>query len=234
MKLDERYNKEKDKIKLFKALTDCRHMDHPNNLNDICFINLKMFNAYCINNIFDNIDYTIKRDYNLVTLIYNYLASLKSYLNKKLKFIKNKIPKPYKKQALKIFYKFWDVYNNKTQKSLIDKLIKIRNRIEHIDLTSGIKRKVMFNETSMITKIYIDDTDIIDAFNKSFEMLNSLNEELEKFLNENIQRMKIRDTFLFMNAYNRFNHLTRYTLLLPEETEEEIKYYDNIINQLIS
>ncbi len=92
----------------------------------------------------------------------------------------------------------------------------------------------MFNETSMITKIYIDDTDIIDAFNKSFEMLNSLNEELEKFLNENIQRMKIRDTFLFMNAYNRFNHLTRYTLLLPEETEEEIKYYDNIINQLIS
>ena len=101
MKLDERYNKEKDKIKLFKALTDCRHMDHPNNLNDICFINLKMFNAYCINNIFDNIDYTIKRDYNLVTLIYNYLASLKSYLNKKLKFLN-----PIRNKLLKYFISF--------------------------------------------------------------------------------------------------------------------------------
>ena len=227
MKINKYYNENLEKIKIYQKLSRCKNFDYPNNMTNICFINLKMFLLY-FNKIKKDVYYRAKNDYNLITYIYNYLASIKSYLNRKYKAIEKIFPMPYKTEIKAIFTLYWKAGRNKTT---IDKLITLRNKFEHEDI-SGISLNRIYYKDKIIYKIKIKNYEIVSAFIKAYIELKEMKEKIETYGEDNLQSINLRQHILFINAFNKNFGKTKYCLLEPQETEQEIKFYDDLIKKL--
>lgn len=227
--LQKMYKETQIKLKNFQKLSKCRNMDSPNNLDSICHINLNLFMEYFKKEIKNKLDYNIKYDYYLITFIYNYLASLKSYLNRKTRYIEQNVPKDYKQKILEILRKYWKSGRKTT---IIDKLIIIRDRLEHEDLTSGTSLKIIYYEDHIVQKLMIDKVEIIGAFTDSYNLIKEMNNEIERFIANQLNKLDLRHCILFMNAFYKHYKNKHYSLLYPEPTDDEIKKYDELIENL--
>ncbi len=227
--LEKKRKETQKRLQHFEELSKYRNIDFPNNLTIICKNNLEELNKYFFEKIHNNIDYEIKFDYDLLTAIYNYVASLKSYLNRKKRAIETRCKSVDKAELTSIFEKYWKANRNKT---ILDKLITIRDRMEHDTLTTGIKLETCFYQECFERKLVVDNIDIIELSNKGYEELISLGRDIENFVEKRLTELNLRDCCLFMNAFNRFFNKPPYTQLFPEETIDEKNYYDNLIKAL--
>ena len=84
--LEIKYKKALRNVELFRDLEKCREMDFPKNLNFIYVQNFNLLVTYYETSMC-SITYSIKTDYTVRTLVYNYVASIKAYLNRKRKRI---------------------------------------------------------------------------------------------------------------------------------------------------
>lgn len=194
MKIDKEYKKTLKKMKNFENLSKCRNMDFPNNLDNICRNNLSIFMSYYNKQIKNKTDYKIKFDYTLITFIYNFLASLKSYINRKKRYIDKNVPSEYKKEIETIVQKHW---KSKRKLTLLDKLILIRDRMEHENLTSGIVLNVSYYKDYIEQILTIDGIDIVKSFNDTMVTLASLNEEINDYINKELSNINLRHCDVF-------------------------------------
>ena len=229
MKIDKEYKKTLKKMKDFENLSKCRNMDFPNNLDNICRNNLSIFMSYYNKEIKNKIDYKIKFDYMLITFIYNYLASLKSYMNRKKRYIDKNVPSEYKIEIEAIVQKYWKSNRGLT---LLDKLILIRDRMEHENLTSGIVLNVSYYKDHIEQILTIDGIDIVKSFNDIMVSLIGLNKEINDYINKKLGDINLRHCALFLNAFHKKYKKKEFTNLFPEATEHEIIKYDNLIDKL--
>lgn len=229
MKIDKEYKKTLKKMKNFENLSKCRNMDFPNNLDNICRNNLSIFMSYYNKQIKNKTDYKIKFDYTLITFIYNFLASLKSYINRKKRYIDKNVPSEYKKEIETIVQKHW---KSKRKLTLLDKLILIRDRMEHENLTSGIVLNVSYYKDYIEQILTIDGIDIVKSFNDSMVTLASLNEEINDYINKELSNINLRHCALFLNAFHKKYKKKEFTRLFPEATKHEIIKYENLIDKL--
>lgn len=230
-KILEKKKKEIEKsLKNFEKLSKCRNMDFPNNLTQICKINLKLLNDYYETKINENIRYELKYDYILITFIYNFLASLKSYLNRKKKDIERRVPVENKQDLLNIFEKYWKAARNQT---IIDQLIIIRDRMEHDTITTGIALNRSYWNDHIKDCLVVDNLEIITAANDSLKELERLDLEIKDYIEQQLSKLNLRECCLFLNAFNRHFNKKPFTQLFPEETEYEIRIFDNEIKNLL-
>ena len=89
--LDREYRKAIRNVELFRALQKCRELDFPKNLNYIYLQNFSSL-SYYYKALMCTLTYSIKTDYTVRTLVYNFVASVKSYLNRKRKRIDKIVP----------------------------------------------------------------------------------------------------------------------------------------------
>lgn len=228
IKIHAEYKKIKEKIKDFTELSACRTIDFPNNLIEVCLANLNTYLNYYHKVIMDN-NYKIKLDYILVTHITNYLSSVKAYLNRKRRAIEKKtFPKKYKDSILMIFVEYW---KKDRDDSYIDKLIIIRNKYEH-EKVSGISLKSYWYKDRVEKIVTIDNINITELFINSINELKQLDCEISAYIEIELSKIDLRHCVLFLNAFNKSKGEKKHSILLPEETEDEIKRYDEIICQL--
>lgn len=219
------------RLKNFELLSKCRNMDFPNNLTYICKINLDVLKDYYENKIKNNISYKLKFDYVLTTFVYNYLASLKSYLNRKKKDIEKRVPFENKKDILDIFEKYWKARRNKT---IIDKLIIIRDRMEHDIIISGIVLNRQYWDNYIEDRLMVDDIEIISATCNAYDEISKLNEEISAYIEKELSKLNLRENCLFLNAFNRKFNKPPFTSLIPEETDLEKQIFDEKIEILLA
>ncbi len=227
-------NKKKEiekRLKNFEKLSKCRNLDFPDNLTHICKINLDLLNKYYETKINGKLEYKLKYDYALMTFIYNFLASLKSYLNRKKKDIERRVPVENKEYVLKIFERYWKARRNTT---IIDRLVNIRDRMEHDKISSGFNLKRTYWQDHIEDHLIVDNLEIVVEANKALEELKKLNTEIEQYIALELSKLKLRECCLFLNAFNRRFKRKPFTQLMPEETLEEIKVFDNEIERLLN
>lgn len=218
------------RFKNFKELSNCRDMDFPNNLTHICKINLDILNNYYEYKIKDNLNYQLKYDYLLITFIYNFLASIKSYLNRKKRDIEKRVPNENKKEILDIFEKYWKKNRRET---IIDNLVFVRDKMEHENITSGGVLKRAIWQDRIEDHLLINNIEIIENANKAFKEINNLNNDIDKYIEEKLSKLKLRECSLFLNAFYRRFKNERFIQILPEETELEIETFNNEIEYLL-
>lgn len=228
--LEKKKKEIENRLKNFDKLSKCRNMDFPDNLTHNCQINLNLLNNYYETKIKGNLEYRLKYDYLLSTFIYNFLVSLKSYLNRKKKDIEKRVPVENKQRIIDIFEKYWKAGRNQT---VIDRLIIIRDRMEHDKITSGVLLKRTYWKDRIEERLLVDDVEIIVEANNSFNELKKLNKEIEEYIGQELSKLKLRKCCLFLNAFNRHFKKKPFTQLLPEETELEIMIFDNEIEKLL-
>ena len=227
--LENKRKQMENKWKNFYQLSKCRNMDFPENLTHVCRINLDILNSYYENKINGKLNYKLKYDYMLITIIYNFLASLKSYLNRKKKDIEKRVPNNNKKDIIAIFEKHWKAGRKETN---IDKLILIRDRMEHDKIMSGVILNRKHWEDHIEDLLMVDNIEIIPESNNAFNELKKINEEIEKYIEQELSKLKLRESCLFLNAFNRRFNKKPFTQLFPEETDYEIKLFDKEIERL--
>lgn len=229
--LEKKRKQMENRCKNFEKLSKCRNMDFPDNLTHICKINLDILNIYYENKIKGKLNYKLKYDYMLSTVIYNFLASLKSYLNRKKKDIEKRVPNDNKKDIIAIFEKYWKASRKQTT---IDKLIIIRDRMEHNKITSGVILNRTYREDYIEDHLMVDNIEIIPESNNAFNELKKLNEEIGIYIEQELSKLRLRESCLFLNAFNRRFNIKPFTQLIPEETDYEIKLFDEEIERLLN
>jgi len=230
MDINKKRDEVMERLKNFQALQEYRNMDFPKNLLNVCKNNLQFYFAYFNSVICNKNDYRPKLDTVLVTYIINYLSSVKSYINRKKRSIEGKkVPGIYKNSMLSIIEKYWTKRGQKVTK--IDILIEIRDKFEH-ECIEGISIRTEYNQDSIFKTVMIGEANINALFVDAYKELELMNEEIEKYLKVEMDKINLRDCILFMNAFNRFYNKQVYSLLFPEETEEEIEAYDNLLKEL--
>ncbi len=215
----------------FNKLSKCRNMDFPDNLTHICKINLDILNNYYESKINGKLNYKLKHDYILSTVIYNFLASLKSYLNRKKKDIEKRAPNDNKNDIIAIFEKYWKASRKQTT---IDKLIIIRDRMEHDKITSGVILNRTCWKDYIEDHLMVDNIEIVPESNNAFNELKKLNEEIGIYIEQELSKLKLRESCLFLNAFNRRFNIKPFKQLYPEETDYEIKLFDEEIARLLN
>lgn len=218
-----------EKLKRFEYLSNIRSIDFPMNHLSIVENNLIMINEYYREIIMGDKNYSPTLDMWLVTLIINYVSSVKSYLNRKIKKIeKQKLIKDDKDNILSIVR----AHRKKDRKDTsIEKLVEIRDRFEHEEI-KDISLTLTFKENGFQKKVYYKDIDLLKLFTDSFSELKDMNSEVAIYIEKTLSSLDLRYCALFMNAFNRHFNKKPYTLLDPEETSDEINTFDNLINTL--
>lgn len=236
-KLQTEYKLINNKLKNFNSLQNCRNMDFPNNLDKVCKINFNSYFGYYRKTIENNNLYNPKFDYNLITLIYNYVTSVKSYLNRKKRYIEKKVYSKNKGDVLIIFEKYWKTNRYTTN---FDKLVAIRDLMEHENLLNGFSLNRAYYKDYVDTKLMYQlnlkntsiDVDVNALFILSQKNINDMNTEITNYVNDTLHKLNLRDCSLFLNAFYRKFKNENFTQLFPEETIEEMKIYDKIIEDL--
>lgn len=219
------------RLKRFDYLSKIRNIDFPMNHISIVENNLIMINEYYKEVILGDKKYNPKLDMWLITLIINYVSSVKAYLNRKIKKIEQqRLIKEDKDQILAIIRNYRKKDRNETP---LDHLVRIRDRFEHEEI-KDISLTLTFKENGIQKKLFYQDADILNLFILSFQMLKKMNQEIAAYIEETLVSLDLRQCALFMNAFNRHFNKKPYTLLMPDETESEMKQYDKMIVELIS
>lgn len=217
------------RLKRFECLSKIRNLDFPMNHLNIVENNLIMMNKYYQDKILIDNKYSPKLDTWLLTLILNYLNSVKAYLNRKIKKIE--------KQALVNVDKvhILSIIKNNRKKNrdetALDLLVKIRDIFEHEEI-KDITLTLTFNEDRINKRIMYQDIDLIKLFNDSFSMIQTMNLDISSYIEKTLTSLDLRHCTLFMNAFHRKYKEKQYTELFPGETPEEIKEYDDLISNL--
>lgn len=226
--LEREYRKAMRNVELFRALQKCCELDFPKNLN---YIYLQNFNSlsYYYKTLMCTLTYSIQSDYTVRTLVYNFVASVKSYLNRKRKRIDKIVPSEYKKDIQGILEKYWKSGRKKTA---IDKIVIIRDRFEHEEITDLSLVKEIYTDKIVYIFKYKQDDFLMLAKN-CVDELGSMNSEIESYINLNLDSLHLRQNCLFLNAFFRKHKGKNYTLLFPEETAVEIAMYDEMVERLL-
>ena len=225
--LDREYRKAIRNVELFRALQKCRELDFPKNLNYIYLQNFSSL-SYYYKALMCTLTYSIKTDYTVRTLVYNFVASVKSYLNRKRKRIDKIVPSEYKKDIQGILEKYWKSGRKKTA---IDKIVIIRDRFEHEEISDLSLTQEIYADKTVYTFKYKQDNFLMLAKN-CVDELDAMNNEIESYINLILDSLNLRQNCLFLNAFFRKHKGRNYTLLFPEETVFEIAMYDEIIERL--
>lgn len=225
--LEKQYKKSQEQLKLFEQLQKGRNIDFPKNLKNFYLINYKIFKDYYCN-VVCNIKYDLKTDYTLRVLIYNYIASVKSYINRKRRKIEKIIPSIYLKDVTLIILKYNKAHRKETK---IDKLVAIRDVFEHDEIDNISLTKTFYSDHVDYCLKY-DNLDLSILFEECNNEIEKMNDEIEKYVQSELDKLNLRYNCLFMNAfYRKFKNET-YTNLFPEETKDEKEYFDELINKL--
>lgn len=215
-----------NRLKRFDYLSKIRNIDFPMNHISIVENNLIMINEYYKEVILGDKNYKPKLDMWLITLIINYVSSVKAYLNRKIKKIEQqRLTKEDKDRILAIIRNYRKKDRNETP---LDHLVTIRDRFEH-DEIKDISLTLTFKENGIQKKLYYQDVDILNLFILSLQMLKKMNQEIASYIEITLSSSDSRHCALFMNAFNRYYKKKLYTELMPEETADEIKTYDDMI-----
>lgn len=225
--LDREYRKAIRNVELFRALQKCRELDFPKNLNYIYLQNFSSL-SYYYKALMYTLTYSIKTDYTVRTLVYNFVASVKSYLNRKRKRIDKIVPSEYKKDIQGILEKYW---KSGREKTAIDKIVIIRDRFEHEEISDLSLTQEIYADKTVYTFKYKQDNFLMLAKN-CVDELDAMNNEIESYINLILDSLNLRQNCLFLNAFFRKHKGRNYTLLFPEETVFEIAMYDEIIERL--
>lgn len=225
--LDREYRKAIRNVELFRALQKCRELDFPKNLNYIYLQNFSSL-SYYYKALMCTLTYSIKTDYTVRTLVYNFVASVKSYLNRKRKRIDKIVPSEYKKDIQGILEKYW---KSGREKTAIDKIVIIRDRFEHEEISDLSLTQEIYADKTVYTFKYKQDNFLMLAKN-CVDELDAMNNEIESYINLILDSLNLRQNCLFLNAFFRKHKGRNYTLLFPEETVFEIAMYDEIIERL--
>lgn len=215
-------------LNLFGKLQKARNMDFPSNLNYFYKQNYSIFTKYFDNTVC-NLKYNLKTDYTIRVLIYNFVASVKAYLNRKQKRLNSIIPSEYKDKIYAIFKKHWKASRNETS---LDKLIYIRDIFEHEEISNISLVRIIWQD-HIDYHLKYHDLDLLEICSKSIDELDSMNKEIERFVEIELSKLNLRDNSLFMNLFYKKFKGKNYTQLIPESTEDETKYFDNLIENLI-
>lgn len=221
------FNKALRNVEMFGKLQKCRSMDFPKNLNFIYIQNFNFLVAY-YKTTMCSINYSINTDYTVRTLVYNYVASIKAYLNRKRKRVDKIVPPLYKKEVQSIMEKYWKSGRKET---FIDKVVGIRDVFEHEEISDLAFRKEIYSDKIIYILKYIND-DFFDLAQKCMKELEAMNLEIEAYIESALNDLNLRDNCLFLNAFYRKYKGKAYTTLSPEESEAEKNYYDKIIESL--
>ena len=228
-KLNYEYQKAKKNVKMFGGLQKCRNLDFPQNLNYIYKQNFSLLTSY-----FETVmclpSYRLKTDYTIRTLLYNFVASVKAYLNRKRKRIDSEVPSEYKNGIYAIFQKYW---KSGRETTAVDKVVVIRDKFEH-EKIDGFKLTRAFGEDRIETKLIyeIGEMNLLKLCRNAIEELDQMNLEIDSFVAASLDKLNLRHNSLFLNAFYCRFHGKIYTQLLPEEEAWEINYYDQLINAL--
>ena len=225
--LEIEYKKALRNVEQFRDLAKCREMDFPKNLNFIYVQNFTLLVAYYETSMC-SITYSIKTDYTVRTLVYNYVASIKAYLNRKRKRILSKLWGSLQKEVQSIMEKYWKAGRKET---FIDKVVGIRDVFEHEEISDLAFRKEIYSDKIIYILKYIND-DFFDLAQKCMKELEAMNQEIEAYIESALNDLNLRDNCLFLNAFYRKYKGKAYTTLSPEESEAEKKYYDKKIESL--
>jgi len=230
MELNKKYE---EMIKRYNAILDLqkfRNADFPNNTIYLCKNNLSFFIQYA-NRSFSHSSYSPKLDTILVTHILNYLSSYKSYLNRKKRNVECIKATRFKKEILHIIEKY--LTPGRSINTDVDKLVALRNFFEH-EKIDNIKMQTTILEDRVEKSFYYKDNDLIKLFNDAYRQLEVMNTEIENYIGESIKLLNLGEIAMFLNAFNKFYNKPPFTSLSPVPTEEEIKFYDNLIVTLSS
>lgn len=229
-KLQQEKKKALQQLKMFEQLQNCLNMDFPKNLNYIYLQNFSTLNSYFENKIFNNLDYTIKTDYTIRTLIYNFVVSVKAYINRKKRKIELTVPAKYKEEVNNIVSRYW---KSKRKETTLDKLVYIRDKFEHEEI-SGISLKRLIYADHIEDRLFFEEINLMDLFKDVLIQLDNMNKDIERYIDLELKKLDFRKNSLFMNAfYKRFKG-NECIKVFPEPTVEEVKYYDNYIEKLIN
>lgn len=223
--LEREYIKALKNVELFKDLQKCSELDFPQNLNYIYIQNFKLLLDY-YKFTMCSFEYIMKTDYIIRTLIYNYVASIKSYLNRKRKRIDIIVPNEYKTAIQSILEKYWKA---KRRETAIDKIVCIRDVYEHEKIADLEFIKEIYTDKIIYTLKYQSE-DFLDLAQKCINELAMMNTEIEHYIASALDSLNLRENCLFLNAFSRKYKNKNYTVLLPEETEFEKGFYDNDVN----
>ncbi|MDR4968773.1 MAG: hypothetical protein RG740_04080 [Acholeplasmataceae bacterium] len=227
--LDKAHKEIIKRLKRFQYLSNIRNIDFPMNHISIVENNLIMINKYYQERILIDTKYSPKLDMWLVTLIVNYLTSVKAYLNRKIKKVeKQSLIKIDKEHILSIIKNNRKKDRNETS---LDRLVKIRDKFEHEEI-NDISLTLTFHKDKTQKTLMYQDMDLLQLFNDSFRMLKEMNHEISSYIEESLTSLDLRHCASFMNAFHRKYKENQYTELFPEETDEEIKKYDDMICNL--
>ncbi|MCF7931414.1 MAG: hypothetical protein K9L02_07900 [Acholeplasmataceae bacterium] len=214
------------KLNRFTYLQSIRNLDFPMNTVSICKINLDVINNYYEKNILLNKNYSPKLDMILITLITNYLSSIKAYLNRKKREIQNRrlINKDLT-MLLQIFEKYRKAKRSETK---LDQLITIRDQFEHEKISD-----IVLTITHNSKRITYKTIDLLELFNDSFDEISQMNKEICVYIEKEMKAINLRNCVLFMNAFNRYYGKKPYSELFPEEATYESDEYDKKILELL-
>lgn len=216
------------KILISQKLSDLIGFDNNFNAFVVCEENYDLMQQY-IHQAISDTDYSI--DFLLVTYVCNFLSSLMSYLARKKKFINDKIQKEYKNDFIVILQKYWSPKHQCN--TSIDKLIALRNTIDHENIFCGYKVITTFMDNKIVRDILVNDIDIAHESEYAMQQIKRMNEEIAQHVKELLNGLNIRESILFVNAHSRkFNSSINSYEMYPPATQEEIEKYNKIIIDL--
>lgn len=204
-------------------------MDFPMNTLYICKNNLSILVDYFTKTM-QKLDYQFKLDTVVQTYIINYLNSVKGYINRKLKTIDRGIKCDYKNDMKAIIRNYWHIGHKRI--TSVDKVIELRDYFEH-EKIDNIALKITFNKESIKYNLFYKDEDLLTLFVSCFHEMESMNKEIEAFIEATLTSCNLYDATMFNNAFIKHFGKGETTLLYPEPTENEIKKYDDLIDALI-
>lgn len=227
--LEKRKRETDERLKTFNSLQEYRNMDFPMNMLLICKNNLAILLDY-FTKAMQNPNYRFKLDTIVQTYIINYLNSVKGYINRKLKTIDHGVRCDYKNDMVAIIRNYW--HKGHKRITSVDKVIELRNCFEH-EKIDNITFKTTFNNESIKYNLLYKDEDLLALFIACFCEMESMNKDIEAFIETTLKKCNLYDATMFNNAFIKHFEKGEAALLYPEPTENEIKKYDDLIDVLI-
>ncbi len=191
--------------------------------------NLVTYRSHINDVVFGNNSYNIQADTKLVTLILNYISIVKSYLNRKKRAIEKNFSYEYKDEILKIFQKYWKA---KRYKTILDRLIELRDKFEHDELF-GFGLRITNDKNVYKEQILIDDIDISILFYEAYIELKKMNSEIVKYINQEIDKLNLTHCLHFIYAFHReFKDSPYQGSINIIESQDEIDRYNKLVQEL--
>lgn len=225
--LDKELKKAKQALQLFEKLQKVRNMDFPKNPEFLYLLNYNILVDY-FNNKMCKFEYKFKTDYYQRLFVYNFVASIKSYLNRKQKTINAIVPQNYKYDINNIYQKYW---KSKRTETALDYLVSIRDIFEH-EKIDNLRFETIIWQDHIDFYFKYKNFDLLQIGEKAIKEIKLMNNEIEKYVEIELSKLNLRHNCLFINAFNKQYNKNDNLNIFPEPTQEEIDYYDKLIQKL--